>query len=107
MIDLQISGSIAEITLNAPARLNALDEEAARRLAGAYGEAEAAHVRALVLRGEGRSFCAGRDISGVEPARDDVLGYLEGTIEPLLRRISAFPAPTFAAAPGARSAERP
>ena len=58
-------------------------------------------MRALVLRGEGRSFCAGRDISGVEPARDDVLGYLEGAIEPLLRRISAFPAPTFAAAHGA------
>lgn len=101
MIDLQISGAIAEITLNAPARLNALDEEAAKRLAAAYGEAEAARVRALVLRGEGRSFCAGRDISGVEPARDDVLGYLEGAIEPLLRRISAFPAPTFAAAHGA------
>lgn len=101
MIDLQLSGPVAEITLNAPARLNSLDEAAAKDLAAAYAEAEAARVRALVLRGEGRSFCAGRDISGVEPARDDVLGYLEGAIEPLLRQMSAFPAPTFAAAHGA------
>ena len=39
--------------------------------------AEASGVRALVLRGEGRAFCAGRDISGVDPATDDVPGYLD------------------------------
>ena len=32
---------------------------------------------------------------------DDVTGYLEGLLTPLLRRIAAFPAPTFAAAHGA------
>ena len=58
-------------------------------------------MRALVLRGEGRAFCAGRDISGVDPRDDDVIGYLGGLVTPLLKRMSAFPAPTFAAAHGA------
>jgi enoyl-CoA hydratase/carnithine racemase len=49
----------------------------------------------------GRAFCAGRDISGVDPADDDVLGYLGGLVTPLMQKMAAFPAPTFAAAQGA------
>lgn len=101
MIDLDITDGLAVITLNAPEKRNALDPAALAELAAAYDAAEAAGVRALVLRGEGRGFCAGRDISGVNPAEDDVLGYLEGLVDPLMRRMSAFPAPTFAAAQGA------
>ena len=105
MIELSVAGSVAEIVLNAPEKLNALDEASLDELAEAYGEAErlasAGEVRALVLRGEGRAFCAGRDISGVDPRDDDVLGYLGGRVQPLLERIAAFPAPTFAVAHGA------
>ncbi|HEY8282101.1 MAG TPA: enoyl-CoA hydratase/isomerase family protein [Leifsonia sp.] len=101
MIDLAIADGIARVTLDAPEKLNALDETALRDLTAAYTEAEAAGVGALILAGEGRAFCAGRDIAGVDPATDDVAGYLEGLVTPLLRRISRFPAPTFAAAQGA------
>jgi enoyl-CoA hydratase/carnithine racemase len=101
MIDLTIEGGVAEVTLNAPAKLNALGPEDLDALGAAYAEAEAAGVRALVLRGEGRAFCAGRDIAGVDPREDDVLGYLEGRVEPVMRRIAEFPAPTFAVAHGA------
>lgn len=101
MIDLDIADGLARVTLNAPERLNALRADDLRALDDAYAEAEAAGVRALVLRGEGRAFCAGRDIAGVDPATDDVSGYLDGLVTPLLRRIAAFPAPTFAAAQGA------
>src|SRR6187431_1067839 len=101
MIDLRIDGDVAHIVLDNPAKLNALDEAALRELDAAYAEAEAASVRALVLRGEGRAFCAGRDISGVDPRDDDVMQYLAGLVTPLLKRMSAFPAPTFAAAHGA------
>ena len=69
MIDLTVTDAVAHVVLNNPAKLNALDEEAIRELDAAYAEAEASGVRALVLRGEGRAFCAGRDISGVDPAR--------------------------------------
>ena len=101
MIDLRIDGDVAHIVLDNPAKLNALDEAALAELDAAYAEAEASGARALVLRGEGRAFCAGRDISGVDPRDDDVMGYLGRLVTPLLKRMSAFPAPTFAAAHGA------
>lgn len=101
MIDLRIADDVAYVTLSAPERLNALDADALSDLDAAYADAEKAAVRALVLRGEGRAFCAGRDISAVDPASDDVSGYLDGRVAPLLKRMSVFPAPTFAAAHGA------
>lgn len=101
MITLSISENIAEIVLDAPKKLNSLDEQALDDLDAAYQEAEAAGVRALLLRGEGKGFCAGRDISNVVPATDDALGYLGGKVTPLMRRMAAFPAPTFAAVQGA------
>jgi 2-(1,2-epoxy-1,2-dihydrophenyl)acetyl-CoA isomerase len=101
MPHLQIDDGVAIVTLDRPDKLNALDESALDELSAAYDEAEQARVRALVLRGEGRAFCAGRDIADVDPRDDDVLGFLGGRVEPLLKKMSAFPAPTFAAAHGA------
>ncbi len=101
MIDLSIGNGIAEIVLNAPKKLNALNEEALAELSQAYDDAAAAGVRALLLRGEGRAFCAGRDISAVDPANDDAYAYLGDLVTPLLKKMAAFPAPTFAAAQGA------
>lgn len=101
MIDLTIADDVAHVVLNAPQKRNALDERALTELAEAYDAAESAEVRALVLRGEGAGFCAGRDISGVDPATDDVTGYLDGLLTPLMKKMSTFPAPTFAAAHGA------
>ncbi len=98
---LDLDGDVAIVTLDRPEKLNALDESALDELDAAYEEAAAAGVRALVLRGEGRAFCAGRDISDVDPRDDDVIGFLGGRVEPLLKKMSAFPAPTFAAAHGA------
>lgn len=101
MIGFTIDDEVAEITLQAPDRLNAIDAAGIADLHAAYDEAEARGARALVLRGEGRAFCAGRDIAGVDPRTDDVLGFLGDRVQPLLHRMSAFPAPTFAAAHGA------
>lgn len=100
MIELRIDGGVAHVLLNRPDKLNALDLGALAELEQAYADAAEAGVRALVLRGEGRAFCAGRDIAGVDPETDDVPGYL-GAVERLMRAMSAFPAPTFAAAHGA------
>ena len=105
MISLKIADGIAEVVLDAPQKLNSLDEQALRDLAQAYDDAADAatrgEVRALLLRGEGRAFCAGRDIAGVTPANDDAQAYLGGLVQPLLKKMSSFPAPTFAAAQGA------
>ncbi|WP_314324478.1 enoyl-CoA hydratase-related protein [Paenarthrobacter ilicis] len=105
MIELSIENGIAEIVLDAPHKLNSLNEDALVELGKAYDDAAAAasrgEVRALLLRGNGRAFCAGRDIAAVTPETDDVQGYLGGLVEPLLKKMAAFPAPTFAAAHGA------
>ncbi|MCT9869132.1 enoyl-CoA hydratase/isomerase family protein [Paenarthrobacter aurescens] len=105
MIELSIANGIAEIVLNGPEKLNSLNEDALAELDQAYDDAAAAaargEVRALLLRGEGRAFCAGRDIAAVTPETDDAQAYLGGLVEPLLKKMAAFPAPTFAAAHGA------
>jgi len=101
MVELSINDGVAEVVLNAPHKLNSLDEQALADLSKAYDDAAAAGVRALLLRGEGRAFCAGRDISGVVPAEDDTYAYLGDLVTPLLKKMAAFPAPTFAAAQGA------
>ncbi|WP_404286371.1 enoyl-CoA hydratase/isomerase family protein [Glutamicibacter arilaitensis] len=105
MIELSIDQGIARVVLNAPKKMNSLDPAALRELSEAYDRASAGvaegTVRALVLTGEGRGFCAGRDISGVNPADDDVMGYLDGQVQPLLEKMSSFPAPTFAIVQGA------
>ncbi|MEQ4567634.1 enoyl-CoA hydratase-related protein [Paenarthrobacter sp. CAP02] len=105
MIELSIANGIAEIVLNIPEKLNSLNEDALAELEKAYDDAAAAaargEVRALLLRGEGRAFCAGRDIAAVTPESDDAHAYLGGLVEPLLKKMAAFPAPTFAAAHGA------
>ncbi|HEX4443779.1 MAG TPA: enoyl-CoA hydratase/isomerase family protein [Galbitalea sp.] len=101
MIDYSLADGVAEIVLNDPGKLNALDEVALAELSAVYTRAAADKARAVVLRGEGRAFCAGRDISHVSPESDDVLGYLGGLVTPLLKQMSEFPAPTFGVATGA------
>lgn len=101
MIDLTITEGVAEITLNVPEKLNALDDAALVSLSAALHSAAEAGVRSLLLRGEGRAFCAGRDISQVHPESDDALAFLQDSFGPVMRALAEFPAPTFAAAYGA------
>lgn len=100
-VHLSVTDGVAEIVLDDPGRLNALGPDGLRELGARYAEAERAGVRALVLRGEGRGFCAGRDVSRVDPVTDDVGAYLDDLLVPLMRAIGGFPAPTFAVATGA------
>lgn len=100
MIDLIIDDNTAEVVLNNPKALNSLAEADLRELSDAYAEAEARGVRALVLRGEGKGFSAGRNIKGLDPADDDATDYLAQKVTPVLKQMSQFPAPTFAAVHG-------
>jgi enoyl-CoA hydratase/carnithine racemase len=65
-----------------------------------HNEAPVSAVRALVLRGAGRAFCAGRDISHVDPVTDDATGFLARTAD-IMRTLASFSVPTFAVAHGA------
>ncbi len=58
----EIRDGVGIISLNRPERHNALDLAARAALADAFRWArETPEVRAVLLRGEGRSFCSGRD----------------------------------------------
>ena len=80
MIAYGFADDVAEIVLDAPQRRNALGLADLHDLAAAFARAEEDGARAVLLRGEGKAFCAGRDIAGVDPATDDVSGYLDGAL---------------------------
>ena len=56
-------GGVARITLNRPQSLNSFTRQMHQELWDALDQAEAdASIRALVLTGAGRGFCAGADL---------------------------------------------
>ena len=64
-------GSVSTITLNRPDRLNALNNALGQALLDALNGAMRDHsVRAVVLTGAGRGFCAGGDIDVLRKARE-------------------------------------
>ena len=64
------SGAIAHLRLNAPERLNALSDEMLAALQQALDNlAEDRTIRAVLLSGEGRAFCAGHDLKEMQQAR--------------------------------------
>lgn len=61
---LDLDGPVAVITLNRPARLNAVDRSIALELVDAIGDADSnPDVKAIVITGAGRAFCAGADLT--------------------------------------------
>lgn len=63
-VDIAIEGGVADVRLNRPDKMNALDDAAFEEVIAA-GEALKRNVavRAVVLSGVGRAFCAGLDTS--------------------------------------------
>src|SRR5215467_9990188 len=63
---------VSIITLNRPEKLNAISAELQHALTEAFTRADTDAASSVVLlRAEGRSFCAGYDISAREPGTDD------------------------------------
>ena len=67
-----VDEKVSIITLNRPEKLNAISAELQQQLTKAFARADAdAATSVVLLRAEGRSFCAGYDISAKEPGKDD------------------------------------
>ncbi len=100
--------AVAVVTLNRPQALNSFSREMHRELWAAFDRAEAAPaIRALVLTGAGRAFCAGADLAAFDftpgPGlvdRADPRGVIEDTFNPTARRLQALRMPTIAAVNG-------
>lgn len=97
---LELDGPAGELVLNRPDKVNAVDESMVADLHARLDEAEQAKVRALVVRGEGRGFCAGRDLAAAEPLDEDGEAILNDSLNPVVERLARFPAPTFCALHG-------
>src|SRR5207248_10803492 len=67
-----VDDKVVVITLNRPDKLNAISAELQEQLTDAFARADAdPQTSVVLLRAEGRSFCARYDISAKEPAKDD------------------------------------
>jgi 2-(1,2-epoxy-1,2-dihydrophenyl)acetyl-CoA isomerase len=65
-------GAVLTITLDRPDVLNALNAAMQQQLAAALEEARDPAVRAVVLTGAGRGFCAGQDLAELEGGARDI-----------------------------------
>ena len=65
LVDIDAAGGFATLTLNRPDKLNAYTGEMGALLHGNLAELERDdRVRAIIVTGAGRAFCAGADLSG-------------------------------------------
>jgi 2-(1,2-epoxy-1,2-dihydrophenyl)acetyl-CoA isomerase len=86
---------VLTLTLNRPDKLNAIDSELATELLEALHVASTdPGVRVVRLRGTGRAFCAGRDISAAPTDKD-----LE-QVQAIAKAIVGSPKPVVAAVHG-------
>jgi len=100
-----VADGVLALTLNRPDKLNSFNEEMHRAL---RAEIERAHadtaIRAVLLTGAGRAFCAGQDLGDRDPRKATEPPDLGHTIEtfynPLLRLIRSLDKPVICAVNG-------
>src|SRR5215475_6408294 len=99
-VETSRDGGVLTITLNRPDVLNAFTAEMHRQLVGAFKEARAADVRAVVITGAGRGFCVGQDLNEFGEAARDISGRLRGNYHPTIRAVRELEKPVIAAVNG-------
>jgi 2-(1,2-epoxy-1,2-dihydrophenyl)acetyl-CoA isomerase len=95
------AGAVLTITLNRPEVYNAFNRELHAALASALAEAAAPEVRAVVVTGAGKGFCAGQDLNEFQQISGTIRERLEETYHPNIRAIRALEKPVLAAVNGA------
>lgn len=106
-LTLAVSENIATITLNRPQVLNSLNGTLIDELGKAFDEvASDDGVRAVLITGAGRAFCAGADLAapsggdGPKDPGDRVAESMHKTLNPLMVKIAELPKPVIAAVNG-------
>jgi len=90
---------VAWITLNRPDKLNSLTSDMIQQLQKHFSQiSTSSTVRAVVVVGAGRAFCAGQDLGDIEGA--DLGDVLERDFNPLIRAIKGLNMPVIACVNG-------
>jgi 2-(1,2-epoxy-1,2-dihydrophenyl)acetyl-CoA isomerase len=93
-------GAVLTITLNRPEVYNAFNRELHAALARALAEAADPEIRALVVTGAGRGFCAGQDLKEFQRISGGIRERLEKTYHPNIRALRTLEKPVLAAVNG-------
>jgi 2-(1,2-epoxy-1,2-dihydrophenyl)acetyl-CoA isomerase len=88
-ITFTLAERVAEIALNRPDKLNALNAATFADIHAALDQAEGNGARAVLLTGGGRAFCSGADLAG-DGFPDDLGEPIDRLYNPLVRRIAAM-----------------
>ena len=91
---------VSELTLNRADKLNALNADMVNELLQGIADAVARKSKLVVIRGAGRAFCAGFDLSGLNTMTDADLLLRFVRIETLLQAIYTAPMHTLALVQG-------
>jgi 2-(1,2-epoxy-1,2-dihydrophenyl)acetyl-CoA isomerase len=102
LVDVDAGARVATITLNRPDALNALTVPMKQALLAALRQVERdPSVRAVVLTGAGRAFCAGQDLrERMEPGAAPLGVEVRERYNPIIRAVRALPKPVVAAING-------
>jgi 2-(1,2-epoxy-1,2-dihydrophenyl)acetyl-CoA isomerase len=93
-------GAVLTITLNRPEVFNAFNAALHAALREALEEAAGPDVRAVVITGAGRGFCAGQDLKEFQEMPDSIQERLERTYHPNIRAIRGLEKPVIASVNG-------
>jgi 2-(1,2-epoxy-1,2-dihydrophenyl)acetyl-CoA isomerase len=104
----EVRGAVALVTLNRPQALNSFTRQMHQELWAALDRVEAdKSIRALVITGAGRGFCAGADLAEFDftpgpqlVERADPGPLIEQAFNPTVRKLQALRVPTIAAVNG-------
>src|SRR3954462_345768 len=103
-IKYQSDHAVATITLNRPDVLNSFNRRMAQELQRTLGDAAGdSSVRAVLLTGSGRGFCAGQDLgeaTGGDPNALDLGETVKASYTPLVKAIRGMEKPVLAAVNG-------
>ena len=102
MADVEVTrdGAVQTITLNRPAKMNAFTRNVHAELNAALKQARDPEVRAVVVTGAGRAFCAGQDLTEFGET-GDIGASLRATYHPNVLAVRALEKPVIAAVNGA------
>jgi len=93
--------AVAIVTIARPEAMNSFNEELRDELSRALQQAEDdASVRAVVLTGQGRSFCAGADLKEGLGKKKSIEEVLQTEYRPVFEHIASMPKPVIAAVNG-------